>query len=146
VYAVDPAVVGRKLAAKRIAASRVPVEFVGLDGAVIPLADASMDNALSTWTLCTIPNVDEALREIRRVLRPGGHLVFLEHGLSDDPRVARRQHRFNPIQQRIAGGCLLDRDPGALIAAAGFEVERVDRFVISGPKIMSYMYAGTARR
>jgi ubiquinone/menaquinone biosynthesis C-methylase UbiE len=146
VYAVDPAVVGRTLAAKRIAASRVPVEFVGLDGAVIPLADASMDNALSTWTLCTIPNVDEALREIRRVLRPGGHLVFLEHGLSDDPRVARRQHRFNPIQQRIAGGCLLDRDPGALIAAAGFEVERVDRFVISGPKIMSYMYAGTARR
>ena len=146
VFAVDPAVVGRKLATKRLAASSIPVEFIGLDGAVIPLADASMDNALSTWTLCTIPNVDEALREIRRVLRPGGRLLFLEHGLSDDPRVARRQRRFNPIQQRIAGGCLLDRDPGALIAAADSRSSRVDRFVISGPKIMSYMYAGTARR
>ncbi len=146
VYAIDPALVGRKLAAKRLAASSIPVEFVGLDGTVIPLADASIDNALSTWTLCTIPDVDEALREIRRVLRPGGHLVFLEHGLSDDPRVARRQHRFNPIQQRIAGGCNLDRDPGALIAAAGFDVERVDTFTIAGPKILSAMYAGRARK
>jgi ubiquinone/menaquinone biosynthesis C-methylase UbiE len=144
VYAVDPALVGRKLAAKRLAASRVPVEFVGLDGAVIPLDDASIDSALSTWTLCTIPDVDEALQELRRVLRPGGRLVFLEHGLSDDPGIAHRQRRFNHIQQRVAGGCRLDRDPAALIAAAGFDVERVERFVISGPKIMSHMYAGTA--
>jgi ubiquinone/menaquinone biosynthesis C-methylase UbiE len=145
VYAVDPALVGRKLAAKRLRASEVPVDFVGLDGARIPLADASVDNALSTWTLCTIPDVDAALREVRRVLRPGGRLVLLEHGLSDDPKIARRQHRFNPLQQRLAGGCNIDRDPTALIAAAGFEIERVENFVISGPKIMSYMYAGTAR-
>jgi ubiquinone/menaquinone biosynthesis C-methylase UbiE len=145
VYAIDPAVVGRKLAAKRLAASDVPVEFVGLDGTAIPLPDASVDNALSTWTLCTIPDVGAALREVRRVLRPGGRLVYLEHGLSDDPKVVRRQHRFNPIQNRIAGGCNIDRDPTALIAAEGFEIERADNFVISGPKIMSYMYAGTAR-
>ena len=145
VYAVDPAVVGRKLAAKRLAASSVPVEFVGLDGAQLPLDDASVDNALSTWTLCTIPDVDAALREIKRVLRPGGRLIFLEHGISDDPKVAHRQHRFNSLQQRIAGGCNINRDPAALIRAAGFDLEHVDNFVISGPKILSYMYAGTAR-
>ncbi len=145
VYAVDPAVVGRKLAAKRLAASRVPVEFVGLDGATIPLDDSSVDAALSTWTLCTIPDVEAALAEVRRVLRPGGQLVFLEHGLSDDPRVARRQHRFDGIQQRVAGGCHLDRDPAALIAASGMTIEAVETFTVAGPKIMSFMYAGAAR-
>ena len=145
VYAVDPALVGRKLAAKRLAASSIPVEFVGLDGALIPLDDASVDNALSTWTLCTIPDVDAALREVKRVLRPGGRFVFVEHGLSDDPKIAHRQNRFNPIQRRVAGGCNINRDPAALIRAAGFDLEHVDNFVISGPKIMSYMYAGTAR-
>ncbi len=145
VYAIDPALVGRRLAAKRLAASDIPVEFIGLDGTAIPLADASVDNALSTWTLCTIPDVGAALREVRRVLRPGGRLVYLEHGLSDDPKIVRRQHRFNPIQNRFAGGCNIDRDPTALIAAEGFEIEHADNFVISGPKIMSYMYAGTAR-
>jgi ubiquinone/menaquinone biosynthesis C-methylase UbiE len=144
VYAVDPAVVGRKLAAKRLAASSIPVEFVDLEGASIPLADASVDNALTTWTLCTIADVNAALQEVRRVLRPGGRLVFLEHGLSDDPKTAHRQHRFNPIQQRIAGGCNLNRDPTALIEAAGMTIEHAENFLISGPKIMSYMYAGTA--
>jgi len=146
VFAIDPALVGRKLAAKRLAASSVPVEFVGLDGAAIPLDDASVDNALSTWTLCTIPDVDVALQEVRRVLRPGGRFVFLEHGLSDDPRVARRQHRYNTWQQRLAGGCHLDRDPARLVAGAGLLIEHIETFVIAGPKIMSFMYAGTAAR
>jgi ubiquinone/menaquinone biosynthesis C-methylase UbiE len=145
VYAVDPALVGRKLAAKRLAVSSIPVEFVGLDGAAIPLDDASVDNALSTWTLCTIPDVAAALLEVRRVLRPGGRFVFLEHGLSDDPKVARHQRRFDRLQQRFAGGCHLDRDPAALIAASGLDIEHIDRFVIAGPQIMSSMYAGTAR-
>ncbi len=144
VYAVDPALVARKLAAKRLAASPISVEFVGIDGAAVALDDASVDAAVSTWTLCTIPDVDQALREVRRVLRPGGHLVFLEHGLSDDPKVARRQHRFDALQQRFAGGCHLDRDHAALIAASGLEIEHLERFSIAGPKMLSSMYAGRA--
>ena len=144
VYAVDPAVVGRKLAAKRVAASPITVDYVGLDGASIPLDDASVDTAVSTWTLCTVPDVDGALHELRRVVRPGGTLVFLEHGLADEPTVARRQHRWNPIQKRVAGGCNVDRDHEALIAGAGFDIAQLSKFWISGPKVMSYMYTGTA--
>jgi ubiquinone/menaquinone biosynthesis C-methylase UbiE len=146
VLAVDPATVGRKLAAKRLAASETPVEFIGLDGQSLPLEDASVDNALSTWTLCTIGDVDAALAEIHRVLKPGGRLYFLEHGLSDDPKVARRQHRFDRTQQRLAGGCHLDRDHTAIIGRAGFDLEHVANFSIAGPRIMSYMYAGVAVR
>ena len=146
VYAVDPAIVGRKLARKRMAAARVPVEFIGLDGASIPLPDESVDNVVSTWTLCTIPDVGAALAELHRVLRPGGHLFFLEHGLSDDPRVARRQHRLDGLQQRVAGGCHLDRRHDELIRSAGFDIDRFSTFTITGPKSMSYMYAGMARK
>ena len=146
VLAVDPATVGRKLARKRLATARVPVEFIGLDGQSLPLDDESVDNAVSTWTLCTIPDVAAALAEVRRVLKPGGRLYFLGHGLSDDPKVARRQHRFDPWQQRVAGGCHLDRRHDDLIRAAGFELDRFSTFAIAGPKSMSFMYAGTAAR
>ena len=145
VYAVDPSAVGRKLAAARLAASPVPVEFVGLDGQHLPLADDSADSALSTWTLCTIPDVAAALAELRRVLRPGGELFFLEHGHSPVDKVARRQQRFEPVQKRLAGGCHLTRDIPALIGAAGFDIERVAEFDIAGPRIMSHMYSGAAR-
>ena len=148
VLAVDPATVGRKLARKRLAEARVPVEFIGLDGQSLPLDDDSVDNAVSTWTLCTIPDVDAALAEIHRVLKPGGRLHFLEHGLSDDPKVARRQHRLDPIQQKVAGGCHLDRRHDELVRAAGFTIddERFATFAIAGPKSMSFMYAGTAAK
>lgn len=146
VLAVDPATGARRLAAKRLAESTIPVEFIGLDGAALPLDDQSVDNVLSTWTLCTIADVDTALTEIHRVLKPGGRLFFLEHGISDDPKVARRQHRFDPIQQRIAGGCHLDRDHRELISRSGLELERIANFSIAGPKSLSYMYAGTAQR
>lgn len=145
VLAVDPATIGRKLARKRLARSRLPVEFVGLDGQLLPLDDDSVDDAVSTWTLCTIPDVDSALSEIRRVLRPGGRLHFLEHGLSDDPRIVRRQRRLEPLQRRCFGGCHLTRDHTALVTAAGFEIEHVATFDITGPKPMSHMYAGVAR-
>ena len=147
VYAVDPAMVGRKLAAKRLAASSVPVEFIGLDGTALPLDDASVDNALSTWTLCTIPDVDAALQELRRVVRPGGQFVFLEHGLSSDPKIARRQHRFNGIQQRVAGGCNLNRPIDRLVREAGFEISVMKNDWIKGPKVLkawSYLYKGVA--
>jgi SAM-dependent methyltransferase len=146
VLAVDPAVVGRRLAAKRQA--RAPggpaVRYVGLDGAALDLPDASVDAALSTWTLCTIPDVEAALAEVRRVLRPGGALHFVEHGLADEPKVRRRQHRFEPIQRRIAGGCHLTRDIPGLLQGAGFRIEELHRFQVAGPKIMSAMWSGRA--
>ena len=146
VWAIDPAVRARRLAAKRLAASPIEVEFVGLEGAALPIADGAADCVVSTWTLCTIPDVEAALQEARRVLKPGGALHFLEHGLSDDPKVAERQRRYDGIQQRIAGGCHLDRDHRALIGASGLDLDRVANFSISGPKVMSYLYAGTASK
>src|ERR1700761_9753169 len=104
VYALAPAEVGRKLASKRVAASPVPVEYIGLDAQRIPLAAGSIDSVLTTWTLCTIPDPAQALAEVRRVLRPGGTLHFAEHGRSPDPAVARRQDRQEPFQRRGVGG------------------------------------------
>lgn len=146
VVAVDPATVGRKLAAKRLAASPVPVDFVELDGMRIGLSDASMDAALSTFTLCTVPDEVVTLGEIARILRPGGRLYFLEHGRSSSPGVARRQDRLDGFQQRIAGGCHLIRDHEAALEAAGFVDVECATFTIPGPATMSFMYAGSARR
>jgi len=145
VLAIDPSGVARRLAEKRLAASTVPVEFVGLDGQKIDLPDDSADCALSTWTLCTIPDAGAALAELRRVVRPGGELFFLEHGLSPRPGVERWQHRLDPVQRRVAGGCNLSRDIPALVADGGFDIERVVEFDISGPKVMSHMFSGVAR-
>jgi ubiquinone/menaquinone biosynthesis C-methylase UbiE len=146
VLAVDPATVGRQLAADRVAASPIPVEYIGLDGESLPLPDESVDHALSTWTLCTIPDVHRALGEIRRVLRPGGTLHFLEHGLSTDPKVAKWQHRLTPLQRRIAGGCHFDRDIDDLLVAAEFTITREDHFCMRGPKTMGTMYEGVAAK
>jgi ubiquinone/menaquinone biosynthesis C-methylase UbiE len=146
VHAVDPALVGRKLAAKRLAASPIPVEFVGLDGERLPLEDASVDHVLTTWTLCTIPDVDRALGEIRRVLRPGGTLHFVEHGRSPDAKVRRRQDLLTPLQRRIGGGCHLNRPIDTLIADAGLRLERLDNYYVPGPKALAYMYEGVAVR
>ena len=144
IVAVEPSADARKLAAKRIARSAIPIEFVGLDGQSIPLADDSVDHALSTWTLCTIPDLSAALSEVKRVLRPGGRLFFLEHGLSPVPAVARRQARFEPWQKRFAGGCHLTRDMASLLADAGFVVDDLAEFDLAGPKIMGHMYSGQA--
>jgi len=144
VRAVDPATMGRKLAARRVAASRVPVEYVGLDGESLPAEPDSIDHVLVTWTLCTIPDVRRALSEIRRVLRPGGSLHFAEHGLSPDDRVARWQHRMTPLQRRMAGGCHLDRPIGQLVADSGLELVKLDNYYAEGPKITGYMFEGVA--
>jgi ubiquinone/menaquinone biosynthesis C-methylase UbiE len=104
VAAVEPSDVAWKLAAKRLKATTIPVARVGLDGQSLPLPDASYDAAVSTWTMCTIPNVAAALHEIRRVLKPGGMLHFLEHGLAPDERVQRWQRRLEPMQKRMFGG------------------------------------------
>lgn len=146
VLAVDPATVGRKLAAKRLAASTVPVEYVGLDGQNLALDSDSVDHVLLTWTMCTIPDVEQALNEMRRVLRPGGQLHFAEHGLSPDPKVAHWQHRLNPLQQKWAGGCNLDRPIDQLVTGAGFEMTRLDNFYVKGPKATGYTYEGVATK
>jgi SAM-dependent methyltransferase len=146
VRAVDPATTGRKLAAARVAASPVPVEYAGLDGRALPAESGSVDYVLSTWTLCTIPDVETALREMHRVLRPGGELHFVERGRSPEPGVARWQDRLNPLQRRLFGGCHLNRPIDRLVSQAGFTMTRLDNFYVSGPKPIGYTFEGVAVR
>ena len=146
VRAVDPATVARKLAARRIAASPVPIDFVGLGGEKLPLETDTVDHVLTTWTLCTIPDVARALREIRRVLRPDGRFHFLEHGRSPDPRVARWQDRLTPLQRRLGGGCHLNRPIDDLVTGAGFQIDQQENFYLKGPKAFGYMYEGIATK
>lgn len=144
VYAVEPAALGRELATPRIARSHVDVEHIGLRGESIPLEDDSCDGALSTFTLCTIAEVDQALAEVRRVLKPGGRFHYLEHGAAPDESVARWQRRLEPIQKFVADGCHLTRDPTGLVRVAGFEVERSESRYASGPKPWVFFTEGFA--
>jgi ubiquinone/menaquinone biosynthesis C-methylase UbiE len=146
VLAVDPATLGRQLAAKRVAASGITVEYVGLDGQALSLDSDSLDRVLSTWTLCTIPDVARALLEIGRVLRPGGTFHFAEHGRSPDAAVARWQDRLTPLQRRVAGGCHLNRPIQDLVADSGLAVTRLDNYYAKGPKTFGYMYEGVAAK
>ncbi len=144
VYAVDPAVVGEKIAADRLAASPIPVEFIGLDGQDLPLPDNTCDAGLLTYTLCTIPDHDRALAELRRVIKPGGKLHFVEHGAAPDPDIKKWQDRFTPIQQRIADGCNLNKPIAELIDRAGFDIEWTEARYHGQPKIGTYFTAGVA--
>lgn len=144
VLAVEPSAGARRLAGRREERTQLPVEHVGLDGATIPLDDASCTCALSTFTLCTIPDVEAALAELRRVLEPGGLFGFLEHGRAPDPKVARWQERLEPVQQRVAGGCHLTREPAELVRAAGFDIVRTESRYARGPKPWSWFTVGLA--
>lgn len=145
VVAVEPSTVARRMAAERVAASPVLVEHVGLDGQSIPLPDDSCDTALCTFTLCTIPDVDRALAELRRVVRPGGTFHFLEHGSAPDPGVRRWQQRLEPIQKRMGGGCHLTRDTVDVITGGGFEILDVESRYMAGPKPYTFFTWGRAR-
>jgi ubiquinone/menaquinone biosynthesis C-methylase UbiE len=144
VLAVEPSAVARQLAAPRVEATGVAVEWSGLDGEGLPLADDLCDAALSTFTLCTIPRAGQALAELRRVVKPGGQLHFLEHGLAEDPRTRTWQHRLDPIQARCFGGCHLVRPMDDLVAAAGFTVDRCERLRLKGPATHGSLYLGVA--
>ena len=145
VAAIEPSTLSWKLARERVSASTVTVEQSGLDGQSLPFADNSFDAALSTWTLCTIPDPVLALTEVHRVLRPGGSLHFIEHGLAPDENVQRWQRRLEPIQKRLVGGCHLTRRIVDLLETAGFSVEHVDVFYEAGaPKPLAADSLGVA--
>jgi SAM-dependent methyltransferase len=145
IAAVEPADAGWKLARKRLAESRVPVERAGLDGQSLPFADDSFDAALSTWTMCTIPDAGAALAELRRVLKPGARLHFVEHGLAPDANVRRWQHRLDPLQQRLFGGCHLTRPVAEMLTGAGFEITDLAVYYEKGsPKFVGANSRGVA--
>ena len=145
VTAIEPSDTAWRIASKRINASSVPVERGELDAQRLPYPDATFDAALTTWTLCTIPDPIAALREVLRVLKPGGRLHFVEHGLAPDPKVQRWQHRFNGLERRLVGGCNLNRPIVALIEQAGFKVADVEEFYEKGaPKTVGADTLGSA--
>ncbi|MBA2446054.1 MAG: class I SAM-dependent methyltransferase [Nocardioidaceae bacterium] len=142
---VEPAELGVRLAQDRIAAAPVPVEIAGLDGHFLPFEDDSADAVLCTWTLCTIPDAVAAVREARRVLRPGGTFHFVEHGAAPDTAVRTWQNRLNGVQQRVACGCNLNRDIPALVAAGGLTIRRLDAYYTQGqPKMFGATSEGVA--
>ncbi len=142
---IDPAKLLSRRVAKRIAAAPMPIEQAYLDAEQLPFDGGRFDTVVSTWTLCTIPDVQAALAEVRRVLKPGGKLLFLEHGRSADPKVARRQDRWNGLQRVIGCGCNLNRPIDELLAAAGLNVDQLERFAMPGtPSLLAEHYLGSA--
>ncbi len=147
VFAVEPSSLCMRLAASRIDRSSVPVRLAGLDGQHLDLPSEHFDAVLSTWTLCTIPDVTVALEELRRVLRPGGSLHFVEHGHAPDDKVARLQARIEPVHRRLAGGCHLTRRIPTLIEQSGFAIDDLDTYYLRGePRIYGHTFEGRAHR
>lgn len=129
---------------KSIERSR-PVSFLEASAERIPLESESVDTIVSTWTMCTIPDIRRALEEMRRVLKPEGRLLFVEHGLAPDPAVRKWQNRLDPVWMRVSGGCHLNRPIGSLITGTGFEIDRLQTGYMPGPKLMTFLYEGAAR-
>lgn len=144
VYGLEPSEGMRQLARKNPAGAQIELEVIDLPGERIPLDENSIDTVVVTYTLCTIPNVQEALRGMRRVLRPGGKLLFCEHGLAPDEGVRKWQARINPAWRLFAGGCNVNRDIPAVLAAGGFRVDVDERMYIPGVRFLSYNYWGSA--
>lgn len=144
-WGLDPSHEMLELAQERAADAPFPVALLEAPGEAIPLDSGSMDTAVSTYTLCTIPDPVQALTEVARVLKPGGRLLFAEHGRAPDLPVRRWQGRLTPIWKRFAGGCHLDRDVPELLRRSGFEILRLDSAYIAGSKVVSFHFVGAAR-
>lgn len=145
-YGLDPSLELQRLARERADAAGVPIQFLPVSGEQIPLADASVDSIVITYTMCSIPDVGAALFEMHRVLRPGGELFFSEHGRAPDTGVVRWQDRLNPLWRRLSGGCNLNRAIPDLLGAAGFSLPELSTLYLPGPRLMTYTYWGTATR
>ena len=144
IVGVDPSAAMQKLAQQRAAQISIPVEMIALELGQIQAADASFDSIVCTFTLCTIPDATAALQEMRRVLKPGGKLLFSEHGLAPDLPVVRWQHRLTPLWKPFSGGCHLNRDIPALIRAGGFNIGQLDSSYLKGPRPMTWVSRGWA--
>lgn len=146
IWGLEPSEGMRRKAQKNLAASDLEVRWLDLPGEKIPLEDDSVDTVLLTFTLCTIPDWRSALAQMRRVLKPGGRLLFCEHGLADDPTVANWQNRITPLWKRLAGGCHLNRPIADLLQEGGFVIEQLERrYIDKTPRIAGYVYSGSAR-
>ena len=146
VYGVDPSVELQRMAHKRAVAQPIKVDFL-LQSAEeqVPLSNASIDTVVVTWTLCSIPNPSRALQQAKRLLKPSGRLIFVEHGCSNDPGIATWQERLTPLWKRIGGGCHLDRKIDDLVIGAGFHIIELKTCYLPGPHPMTYTYQGLAQ-
>lgn len=144
-YALDPSEELLTMARKKARGMVLPIKFITHSGEAIPLDTGSVDTVVTTWTLCTIPDPVQALKEMRRVPKPDGIMLFAEHGLAPEANVRGWQRRLNPLWRRIAGGCNLDRKIDQLMQTAGFQITAIKTDYAKGPRPMSYVYAGQAQ-
>ena len=145
VVGVDPSVSLQAKARKRAQGLPFAVEHIEASAEAMPLDDASVDTVVTTWSLCSIPDPIRALGEARRVLKPSGRLLFVEHGISPEARVARWQHRLNGIWRCVSDGCNMNRKMDDIITRAGFAIETLDTGYMEGPKLLCFLYRGSAR-
>ena len=146
-YGVEPSVELQRLARVRAASATTKVEFLSQSAEeALPLSDQSIDTVVITWTLCSIADPPSALRQMKRVLKPSGLLIFVEHGRAPDPKVSTWKDRITPVWKRIGGGCHLNRNIDVLLKDAGFKIEELETNYLPGPRPMTYTYRGFARR